>query len=68
MKLCFSLSKNIACDKICAEIQNMITNLSNTNQLDINKNLLVIDIVNIGQEVDDNLPRIEYNNIPIQDS
>lgn len=57
MKLCFNLKENLSCEKICYQIQKLINKQSNLNK---DNSLLVIEIVNIQQDVDTFIPRLDY--------
>jgi len=58
MRISFSLRENIECEKICQGIQMLIQ--KSMNSLDPSKTLLVIDLIQINQETNDLMQRIEY--------
>lgn len=60
MRLTFSLRNHLDCEKVCKAVQKLINDSNNKQQLFSDKSLLVIDIVNIGQEVDYLVPKLEY--------
>ena len=60
MRLTFSLRENLDCEKICQAVQELINYTNNKQQLVAHKSLLVIDIVNISQDVDTYVPKLEY--------
>ena len=63
MRLSFSLRDNVPCEKICLGVQKLINDFNKNKQLYQDKSLLVIDIVNISQDIDISLPKIEYKDI-----
>lgn len=60
MRLTFSLRENLDCEKICKAVQKLINDYNKQQLLSADKSLLVIDIVNISQDVDMYIPKIEY--------
>lgn len=59
MKIAIALNKNIQCEQICAEIQKLVTKL--TNSQDISQSILVIDIIQITDGGDSHVPKLEYH-------
>lgn len=58
MKISYKLDRNLSCEKICAEIQKLVSSSG-----DLNNKILIIDIVDI-IDTDINLqPKLEYKEI-----
>lgn len=58
MKISYKLDRNLSCEKICADIQKLISSSG-----DLSNRILIIDIVNI-IDTDINLqPKLEHKTI-----
>jgi uncharacterized alkaline shock family protein YloU len=59
MKLAYTLSQDISCEKVCKDIQKLIQTELN-NQTDMTKKALIIDLVDVIYTDSEIIPKLEH--------
>lgn len=59
MKIAITLNKEIKCEYICSQIQQLINKVQTTQ--DINQSILVIDIIQVTDSGDNHIPKLTFD-------